>query len=84
MDLKIFYQKVREAEMQIADDTTVVVSRETGDGGIVQQPLPWFNQPDDEETKCNESQRNLGPQHLHCEGQVIKIIAPEWPHCFSC
>ena len=33
MDLKIFYQKVREAEMRIADDPTVVVSRETGDGG---------------------------------------------------
>jgi hypothetical protein len=33
MDLKIFYQKVRDAEMQIADDPTVVVSFETSDGG---------------------------------------------------
>jgi hypothetical protein len=33
MDLKIFYQKVRDAEMQIADDPTVVVSFETPDGG---------------------------------------------------
>jgi hypothetical protein len=33
MDLKIFYQKVREAEMQIADDPTLVVSFETSDGG---------------------------------------------------
>ena len=33
MDLKIFYQKVRDTEMSIADDPTVVVSLETGDGG---------------------------------------------------
>jgi hypothetical protein len=33
MDLKIFYQKVREAEMQITDDPTIVVSFETSDGG---------------------------------------------------
>jgi len=33
MDLKIFYQKVRDAETQIADDPTVVVSFETSDGG---------------------------------------------------
>jgi hypothetical protein len=33
MDLKIFYQKVREAELEIADDPTLVVSFETPDGG---------------------------------------------------
>jgi hypothetical protein len=33
MDLKIFYQKVRDAEMRIEDDPTLVVSLETSDGG---------------------------------------------------
>jgi hypothetical protein len=33
MDLKIFYQKVRETETTIADDPVLVVSLETGDGG---------------------------------------------------
>ncbi len=33
MDLKIFYQKVREVERTIADDPTVVISLETSDGG---------------------------------------------------
>jgi len=33
MDLKLFYQKIREAESKIADAFPVVVSQETGDGG---------------------------------------------------
>ncbi len=33
MDLKIFYQKVREVETQLADDPALVVSAETSDGG---------------------------------------------------
>ena len=33
MDLKIFYQKMREVEAAIAEDPTLVVSLETSDGG---------------------------------------------------
>ncbi len=33
MDLRVFYQKVRETETGIADEFPVIVSRETGDGG---------------------------------------------------
>ena len=33
MDLRIFYQKVREAEREIPGDPTVVVSFDTSDGG---------------------------------------------------
>ena len=33
MDLKLYYQKIREAESKIADPFPVVVSHETGDGG---------------------------------------------------
>jgi hypothetical protein len=33
MDLKIYYQKIRECETKILEDFPVVVSKETGDGG---------------------------------------------------
>jgi hypothetical protein len=33
MDLKIYYDKIRQTAARIADDYPVVVSRETGDGG---------------------------------------------------
>ncbi len=33
MDLKLYYQKIRDMETTIADMFPVVVSRETGDGG---------------------------------------------------
>jgi hypothetical protein len=33
MDLKHYYQKIREAESKLLDEFPVVVSRETGDGG---------------------------------------------------
>jgi hypothetical protein len=33
MDLRIYYQKVRDTEAKIAEDFPVVVSRETPDGG---------------------------------------------------
>jgi hypothetical protein len=33
MDLKIYYQKIREAEERIGEDHPVVVSTETQDGG---------------------------------------------------
>ena len=33
MDLRLFYQKIRETESGIAEEFPVVVSRETGDGG---------------------------------------------------
>ena len=33
MDLRAYYQKIRDAEAKIADEFPVLVSRETGDGG---------------------------------------------------
>jgi len=33
MDLKIYYQKIREARRQITDEFPIVVSNETPDGG---------------------------------------------------
>ena len=33
MDLRVYYQKIRDAESKIQDEFPVVVSRETGDGG---------------------------------------------------
>jgi hypothetical protein len=33
MDLRLFYQKVRETETTITEEYPVVVSKETGDGG---------------------------------------------------
>lgn len=33
MDLKLYYQKVREVEASIGEDYPVIVSRETPDGG---------------------------------------------------
>ena len=33
MDLRLYYQKIRDIEATIADEFPVVVSRETGDGG---------------------------------------------------
>ena len=33
MDLKQYYQKIRDAETKIADEFPVVISRETPDGG---------------------------------------------------
>jgi hypothetical protein len=33
MDLRIYYQKIREVETTIADEFPLVVSRETADGG---------------------------------------------------
>jgi hypothetical protein len=33
MDLRLFYQKVREMETTIAEEFPVIVSKETGDGG---------------------------------------------------
>jgi hypothetical protein len=33
MDLRVYYQKIREMESTIADEFPVVVSRETADGG---------------------------------------------------
>ena len=33
MDLRIYYEKIRELETKIPDEFPVVVSRETGDGG---------------------------------------------------
>jgi len=33
MDLRLYYQKIRDAEAKIADEFPVVLSRETGDGG---------------------------------------------------
>ncbi|MDE3166399.1 MAG: hypothetical protein KGN36_11390 [Acidobacteriota bacterium] len=33
MDLRIYYQKIREMEEKIAGDCALVVSRATGDGG---------------------------------------------------
>ena len=33
MDLKLYYQKIREAEAKIVHDCAVVVSKETADGG---------------------------------------------------
>ena len=33
MDLRLYYQKIRDVELTIADEFPVVVSRDTGDGG---------------------------------------------------
>ena len=33
MDLRIYYQKIREAEAKITEEFPIVVSKETGDGG---------------------------------------------------
>ena len=33
MDLRLYYQKIREKEASITEEFPVVVSRETGDGG---------------------------------------------------
>jgi len=33
MDLRLYYQKIRDAEAKIEDEFAVVVSRETADGG---------------------------------------------------
>jgi len=33
MDLRVYYQKIRDFEAKIAEDFPVVVSKETGDGG---------------------------------------------------
>jgi hypothetical protein len=33
MDLRLYYQKIRDIEATIADEFPVVVSRDTGDGG---------------------------------------------------
>ena len=33
MDLRVFYQKIRKVELEIADSHVVVVSLETPDGG---------------------------------------------------
>ena len=33
MDLRVYYQKIRELEAEIADPFVVIVSRETTDGG---------------------------------------------------
>jgi hypothetical protein len=33
MDLKVYYQKIREWEAKIVEDFPVVISKETGDGG---------------------------------------------------
>ena len=33
MDLRVYYQKIREVEAKIDDEFPVVMSRETGDGG---------------------------------------------------
>jgi hypothetical protein len=33
MDLRVYYQKIRKIEAEIADEFPVVVSRETSDGG---------------------------------------------------
>src|SRR5690349_447728 len=33
MDLKIYYQKIREVEQKIAEEFPLIVSRETADGG---------------------------------------------------
>jgi hypothetical protein len=33
MDLRVYYQKIRDAEAKIEDEFPVVMSRETGDGG---------------------------------------------------
>ena len=33
MDLRVYYQKLRKAEQEIADEHVVVVSNETPDGG---------------------------------------------------
>jgi hypothetical protein len=33
MDLRLFYQRVRETETAIAEEFPVIVSKETGDGG---------------------------------------------------
>jgi hypothetical protein len=33
MDLRLYYQKIRDAEAKIEDEFPVVLSRETGDGG---------------------------------------------------
>ena len=33
MDLRIYYQKIRELESKIGDEFPIVVSRETGNGG---------------------------------------------------
>jgi hypothetical protein len=33
MDLRLFYQKVRETETAFTDEFPVIVSKETGDGG---------------------------------------------------
>ncbi len=33
MDLKLYYQKIREIESRITEEFPIVVSRETGDGG---------------------------------------------------
>ena len=33
MDLRLFYQKVRETETGISEEFPVIVSKETGDGG---------------------------------------------------
>jgi len=33
MDLKVYYQKIRDVESKIADEFPVVVSKETSDGG---------------------------------------------------
>src|SRR5437764_15463292 len=33
MDLRLYYQKIRDAEAKIADEFPIVVSKETADGG---------------------------------------------------
>lgn len=33
MDLRLYYQKIRDAEAKLEDEFPIVVSRETGDGG---------------------------------------------------
>lgn len=33
MDLRLYYQKIRDAEAMIGEEFPIVVSRETGDGG---------------------------------------------------
>ena len=33
MDLKVYYQKIREWETKIVEEFPVVISKETGDGG---------------------------------------------------
>jgi hypothetical protein len=34
MDLRLYYQRIREVEAAITDEYAVVVSKETGDGGV--------------------------------------------------